>query len=218
MFKFIFQKEHQIESLIYDFLNAMALSQDNFLKALEACLLNGTSCENFEFFIRQTHKYESKADDIHQDINDLMYSKVLIPESRGDILELLEALDSIPDLFEHILYLIQTQKLTLPQILISEIRELVRISLESCDLVVRQTIALFKNTENMRKLLSTIDTNESHCDHIQRKMITKIFEAPEIDPIEKLQIKELIENIGAISDRTEKVSRAVNIISLKRRV
>jgi len=86
-----------------------------------------------------------------------------------------------------------------------------------CDLLARQATALLKKTEGIRSLLNTIDTNESHCDHIERRIITKIFES-DIDPLQKLQIKDLIVEIGDISDEAEKVSRRINIISMKRRV
>jgi predicted phosphate transport protein (TIGR00153 family) len=218
MLNLVFKKENQVEQLIFDYLKTLKACQDNFLKALQACLLNGSLCDNFEFYIKQTHKYESKADDINLEINSLMYGNALIPESRGDILGLMEAIDAIPDLFEKILYNIQMQRLTVPEMLIPEIEELVRISLESCDLMARQVEALFRKTEGIRTLMQTIDTNESHCDHIERKIITKVFDDPHIDPVEKLQIKELIQLIGKISDRADHVSRRINILSLKRRV
>jgi len=217
MFKFLFKKEQSIQKLIFEYLDTMKLCQDSFLKALQTCLLNGTLCENFDFFIKQTHKFESKADDINDEINNLMYGKALIPDSRGDIMTLIEAMDAIPDLFERILYMVQTQRLTVPEFLVEDIRDLVRISLECCDLLARQATALLKKTEGIRSLLNTIDTNESHCDHIERRIITKIFES-DIDPLQKLQIKDLIVEIGDISDEAEKVSRRINIISMKRRV
>jgi predicted phosphate transport protein (TIGR00153 family) len=214
----LFKKGHPIESLIYGYLDSFKLSQENFSKALEACLLDGTFCDQFEFFIKQTHKYESKADDILQEIYDQMYGKALIPESRGDILGLLEAFDSIPELFEHILYMIHTQNLILPAAIVGDIKALIGISLECCDLLVRQVTALFKLNEKLRPLMSAIDANESQCDHIQRKVIRRIFENAEIEPFDKLQLKELIEKIGNISDRADMVSKRINIIRLKRRV
>ena len=217
MFKFLFKKEQRIQKLIFEYMDTVKLCQDSFLKALQACLLNGYLCENFDFFIKQTHKFESKADDINDEINNLMYGKALIPDSRGDILGLLGAMDAIPDLFERILYMIQTQRLTVPEFLIEDIRDLVRISLECCDLLARQATALFKKTEGIRALLNTIDANESHCDHIERRIITKIFES-DIDPLQKLQIKDLIIEIGDISDEADKVSKRINIISMKRLV
>ena len=216
MFKFLFKKERRVESLIYNYLDTLKLTQDNFSVALSVCLVE-PQCENFNFLIEQTHKFESKADDIREEIKSMMYEKVLIPESRGDIMGLLDDIDEIPHLFESILYLVQTQKLTIPDFLILDVKDLVRISLECCELLVRQVVALFKKTEGIRALVATIDTNESHCDHIERRMITKVFES-ELDAFEKLQIKELISKIGDISDQADRISKRINILNLKRRV
>jgi len=216
MFRFLFKKEHRVESLIYDYLDTLKLTQDNFFEAVSVCLVD-PQCENFDFLIEQTHKFESKADDISEEIKSMMYEKVLIPDSRGDIMGLLDEIDKIPHRFESILYLIQIQKLTIPDFIALDIKELVRISLECCDLLVRQVVALFKKTEDIRSLVATIDTNESHCDHIERRMITKVFDS-DLDPVKKLQIRELIKKIGDIADQADRVSKRINIINLKRRV
>lgn len=217
MLSYLFKKQSQVEILIYDYLDTLKSTQKSFLTALEACLLNGVFCENFEYLIIQTHKFESRADDIREEVKSLMYEKALIPESRGDIMLLLDAIDIIPHLFEKVLYSIQTQKLTLPDFILSDTKELIKISLECCDLMNREVIALFKKNERIRDLLTQIDSNESHCDHIERRIITKIFDAA-IDPFQKLQLKELIGLIGEISDQADRVSKRINIINIKRRV
>jgi len=217
MLSYLFKKQTQVEKLIYDYLDTLKLTQKSFLNALEACLLNGVLCENFEYLIIQTHKFESKADDIREEVKSMMYEKALIPESRGDIMLLLDTIDTIPHLFEKVLYSIQTQKLSLPDFIVPDTKELIKISLECCDLMIRQVIALFKKNERIRDLLTQIDSNESHCDHIERRIITKLFDTA-IDPFQKLQVKELIELIGEISDQADRVSKRINIINIKRRV
>jgi len=218
MFKFFFKKADRVETLIFEYLDTVGKCQENFARAMSACLLYGSRGEDFDFYLKQTHKYESRADDIHQEINDLMYGKALIPESRGDILGLLESIERIPNRFEHILYMIQNQRITVPRRIWADIQEMIKISLECCDLLVRQVNTLFKKNEDLRALMAQIDTNESYCDHIERKMITKAFEDPGIDPFDKLQLRELVESLGDISDLADQISRRINIISLKRRV
>jgi len=217
MLNFLFKKEHQVESLIYDYLDTLKQTQENFLKAFKVCLRNPCD-DNLDFLIAQTHKFESKADDIREEIKLLMYGKALIPDSRGDIMGLLESIDEIPRLFEHVLYMIQTQRIFVPPELEPDISELVRISLESCDLVVEQVVALLKKKEEVRSQMDIIDTNESHCDHIERRIISRVFGSDDIDPFLKLQIKDLVVEIGNISDQADRVSRRINIISMKRRV
>ena len=228
MFKFLFNKEPHVERLIYAYLDNIKLSQESFANAMRECFLHGEKCENFEFFLQQTHKYESKADDVRQEVNDLMYGKALIPDSRGDIMGLLAALDVIPHLFENVLYMIQTQRIHLPDILRVDLKALVDLCLETCDLLYRQTEALFKKStrrggrgggtsDPIRELFNTIDTNESHCDHFERTLITKLFDS-DTDPFLKLQLKELILEIGEIANQADRVSKRLNIISMKRRV
>ncbi|MDJ0783079.1 MAG: DUF47 family protein [Desulfosarcinaceae bacterium] len=217
MFSFLFKKGHRVERLIYAYLENIKRSQESFANALRECFLHGERCENFEFYLQQTHKYESKADDVRQEINDLMYGKALIPDSRGDIMGLMAALDVVPHRFESILYMIQTQRLQLPDFLKVDLKALVDLCLETCDLLYRQTEALFQKSDHIRELLTTIDTNESHCDHFERTLITKIFDS-DIDPFLKLQLKDLIVEIGEIANQADRVSKRINIISLKRRV
>lgn len=216
MFEFLFKKEQHVEQLIYQYLDNLKMAQDNFLKAMTVYFERGFT-EDFDFLIEQTHKVESKADDARYEIETLMYSKALIPESRGDILGLLEAIDQIPGLFERILYMIQTQKLRTPDFLILDIKELIRVSLECCDLLIKEVEALFRKSGDIRSLVTAIDNNESHCDHIERRIITNLFDS-DLDPFVKLQLKEMIIQLGEISDQADRVSRRISIISVKRRV
>ena len=216
MLRFFFKRQLKIESLIHSYLSNLKMSQQSFGEALNTCLEDG-ACDHFDFLTEQTHKFESKADDIREEINALMYGKALIPESRGDIMGLLEAIDQIPRLFEVILYMIKTQRLVIPDFVILDVKELIEVSLKSCDLMIKQIEALFKKTAGIEALVSTIDHNESHCDHIERRIITRIFDS-DLDPFEKLQLKEMIVHMGDISDQADRVSKQVNIMSMKRRV
>jgi predicted phosphate transport protein (TIGR00153 family) len=216
MLNFFFKKELQLEKLIYDYLENLGKIQNHFVKAIKTCLKDG-NCDDFHFLIDQTHKYESRADDLRDEINELMYSRALIPESREDIMALIERVDEIPRSFEQILNMIRTQTIAFPEFLILDIQELIRVSMESCDLMVKQIEVMIKKKEGVRTLMSTIDQNESHCDHIERRIIVKLFES-DLDPFLKLQLKELVIMLGEISDQADRVSKRVNIMTMKRRV
>jgi predicted phosphate transport protein (TIGR00153 family) len=216
MFSFLFKKENLLDTLILQYLENLTRTQEHFVKAMDTCLDEGV-CGQFSFLIDQTHKFESKADEIREEVNLLMYSRALIPESREDIMNLLEHMDVIPRIFELILHLIRTQKLKIPQFIEAETKDLIRISVESCELMIRQVELMLKNKEGIRALLATIDHNESHCDHIERSLMIKVFDS-DLETCAKLQLKELIIAMGEISDQADRVSKRVNIMTLKRRV
>jgi predicted phosphate transport protein (TIGR00153 family) len=216
MLNFFFKKELQLEKLIYNYLENLGMIQNHFVKAMKTCLKDGT-CDDFHFLIEQTHKYESRADDLRDEINELMYSRALIPESREDIMALIERVDEIPRSFEQVLNIIRTEKIVIPEFLVLDIQELIRLSIESCDLMAKQIDVMIKKKEGIRSLMSKIDQNESHCDHIEQRIILKLFES-DLEPFLKLQLKELVIILGEISDKADRVSKRVNIMTMKRRV
>jgi predicted phosphate transport protein (TIGR00153 family) len=216
MFEFLFKKEQQVQGLIFKYLDNLKMTQKHFEEAMD-CYFEFGLGENCDFLITQTHKFESRADDIRHEIIEMMYSKVLIPESRGDILRLLESIDLIPNHLETVLFMIQGQKLEVPDFIIPDLRELTRVSLECCDLVIVQVEALFKKTDDIKALVFTIDSHESRCDHIEREIVRKVFDS-ELDPFQKIQLKDLAGHMGRISDQADRVSRGIYIISIKRRV
>ena len=216
MLEFFFKKERQLESLIYSYLENLGMIQKHFVKAMNICLKEGVS-DDFCFLMDQTHRFESRADDLRDEINELMYSRALIPESREDVMALLERVDEIPRSFEHVLNIILTEKIALPDFLVLDVQELIRISIESCDLMAKQIDVMIKKREGIRTLMSTIDQNESHCDHIERRIIVKLFES-DLEPFIKIQLKELVIVLGEISDQVDRVSKRVNIMAMKRRV
>ena len=216
MLSFLFKKQQKVASLIEEYLEHFKMTQEFFTEALNICLEGGCSGD-FDFMTEQTHKFESKADDIREEIKNLMYSKALLPESRGDIMGLLESMDQIPGIYELLLNMIRTEKIDIPDFIVQDIKELIGVSLASCELVVKQVEALFKRRQGIRALVSTIDHNESHCDHIERRIITNLFKS-DLEPFQKLQLKELIVYMGDISDQADRVAKRVNVISMKRTV
>ncbi len=216
MFRFFFKKQRLVEKLIDSYLDNLRMTQECFIEALNICL-EQKCIGDFDFMTEQTHKFESKADDIREEIKSMMYGKALLPESRGDIMGLLETIDVIPGLFELLLHMIRTEKIEIPEFIVADVKELVSVSLACCDLMIRQIEILFRRSEGVRTLVSTIDHNESHCDHIERRIITNVFDS-DLEPFHKMLLKEWIVRMGDISDQADRVSKRANIISMKRTV
>jgi hypothetical protein len=211
-----FKKEQQVQEALDEYLEVLKSAHDNFRKAMQVYFEKGL-CDDFNFAIEQTHKWESKADDIRYGVESLMYEKALIPESRGDVLGLLESIDELPGLFDRCLYMLETQRIQLPMEVHADVREMINVSVDAGYALIDQVVALFKGSDDVRDLIKGIDEKESHVDHIERRLLRQIFDS-EIDGCTKLLIKEYIIQLGEITDLIEKVSRRVYILSVKRRV
>jgi predicted phosphate transport protein (TIGR00153 family) len=209
-------KQRQIERMIFEYLEQWKKCLESFKHGMDVYLEEGLS-ERFEFYVDETHKMESHADDLRRKIEWEMYSKALIPESRGDILGFLETMDRIPNKAEAVLFQIQTQRIHVPKELHSNFHRIIALSCEAMELTYEASEKLFKNQKDILLLTDKIDHKESECDHAERDTIVKIFNM-DIDKADKIILKELIIEIGTITDRAENVSDRITIQSVKRKV
>ncbi len=216
MFDFLLRKQKMVEQAVFEYLDHWEKCLKSFKSGVDVYFDKGLG-EEFDFCVEATHKMESHADDLRRKIEWDMYSKALIPESRGDILAFLESMDRIPNKAESILYQIQTQKTRVPKELHGQFRRVINLSCECMELVHEAALRLFRNEPKLLELTDQIDRKESECDHAERNLITRIFEM-DIDKGEKVILKDLVIEFGTLTDRAENVSDRLTILSVKRRV
>ncbi len=217
MFRFLFKKQKEVESLLGEYIRSLEIAQEMFLQSMENYLQVGTCSPTFEVLVAETHKAESRSDDILEKIVRLLHEKALVPDLRGDILNLLETTDEIPDQFDRILSSICNQRIVLPEALSLDFKELLSVSLEACSFTMESVGSLLERGERAGRLLFRTDQLESQGDQIERRMIRRIFES-EWDPLQKILLRDLTQKMGDIADSAVQVCRQVNLIVTKRRV
>jgi predicted phosphate transport protein (TIGR00153 family) len=215
MFRFLFKKQLALEDLLKEYMNSIEGAQRNFLNAMETYFETGQCCPDFEFLVEETHKAESRGDDIQERIVLLLFEKALIPEFRGDILELLESIDEVPDQLDRVLYSILTQKILLHEHVVPDFKELVYVSMKICTLMQEGVQTLIHPKMNPGRILFHADQLESQGDHIERRILTRIFES-DWDPLKKILLRDLANTMGDIADHAVHVCRQVNLITVKR--
>ena len=213
---FIFKKNQILFERLEDYLKVNQETIDQFVEAMEYMMKEGID-EHFDLLARQTHTKESNADDIRRKIEQEMYAKSLLPESRRDLLEIIEQLDRLPNRAESILNMFLTQKTKLLEQIKPDMVELINLSKETVKCTLEATIDCLNIKGKMKEYSRLIDNNESIGDRLERKMITTIFEA-NIDTGEKLLQKEFVLQIGAICDLCERLKDKLVITSIKRSI
>jgi predicted phosphate transport protein (TIGR00153 family) len=167
--------------------------------------------------LKTIHKAESRADDLRADIEVLMYSKAIFPESRKDIMELLEMLDKIPNAAEGCIRMILTQHIVIPEEYGPEVVKLVGISAHAVRHVLEATQILFSDYTAATVAVGKVDELESDGDRCEAAMIEELFSGDR-DGFEKILLRDLILHIGKIADRSENVGDRIRIIVAKRRI
>lgn len=216
MWSALFRKEHQIEQQLIRYADELMECRRHFALAMDLYLREGL-CEDFRFQVEQTHRAETQADDLRYAVETTMYEKALLPESRGDILGLLENADEVPGVMDRVLRIIDTRGIRVPAFMAVDLREMIDVSLRSVDACVQQFRGLFNGHADERALMRQIEDDERHVDHLERRLMRSLFES-ESEPFVKLQNKDLLMELGEVSDRAHQVSRRMYILSVKRRV
>ena len=216
MLPFLFRKERQVEQFLFSYIDQLGEARERFARAMEAYFAGGRG-EDFRVLMAETHKAESRADDLRYAVEALMYEKALLPESRGDILGLLEAVDQIPGIFDRILYTIDNRRIQAPAFLVTDLRAIVTLSVSSVAAFEQQLRGLFTQPADARPLIRTIDEQEKQVDQIERRVMGQLFDS-DLPPFDKIQVKDLLVDLAEITDLAHQVSRRVYIVSVKRRV
>lgn len=212
---FFFKKEKKIIEKIEDYIARIDACRDHFLECILVFVAQDEFAPQSEM-VELVHRAESNADDIRREIEFELYNKTLIPESREDVLFLLEALDSIPNCFQDVCYNFSCQKTIVPQAIKEDILLFIRRNLDAYAEVRAALGGFFTRSDIMERIRNT-DAIESATDKIERELIFKIFELP-VEKADKLIYKDLVEKIASISDRAQDVADRLTIAVIKRRI
>lgn len=216
---FFTRRERKVQKLIGRYMDVWLTCIRAFRDAWEIYLNEGIT-EEFLYRVDATHKEESRADDMRRQVEHELYSKALIPESRGDILGTLETVDRLLTEAEWTLYEIQLQEIKIPDPIRANLTKTIDLTCSCCEMVNKAVRTLFVTGGRARdvgELSDEIDDLESEVDHLERAMIRGIWKL-DIDTGEKLQLKSLVRRLTKVSDGAEHVADRLTIISVKRRV
>lgn len=211
---FFWKKERQVEVAIESYLQETERCLMGFTEAFEGYFDEGLG-GRFEELVEKTHRFEGAADDQRRELETAMYGKALIPESRGDILGLLESLDLVPNKCESVLYQVSTQRMVVPEEFVEDLKNLIRVNVESGQVLCCTVRDLFSHANAVATGAGYVSEIEGRSDIIERTLIKAVFDS-NLDTAEKILLKELVLEIGSISDRAENAADRLRIIAAKR--
>lgn len=211
-----FRREKEVRALIQEYFQTTDKAIDEFEIGVR-CYLDDGPCEQFREIDKRIHAAESRADDLLRQIEIMLYSRSLLPESRGDLLGLLEHFDKMPNLAETISFMLDTQQVSVPDSYRPQLAELLEVNVEAYRLVRETVDKLFTAPETVGEAVGPVDAKESESDRLEGKLIRQVF-ASDMDGCDQILFRELIQLIGDISDSAENVAGRLEIISLKKRI
>ena len=212
-----FSQQRVLEKRLAEYLDHW-LSCVRFLQDGMQAFLDEGPGEQADFYYARVDRAESRGDELRRGVETRLYSKALLPESRGDILGVLEALDAVINRAESVLRQVVIERIEIEPWMQQSLSRLISCTVEACECLHEAACALLHGKdEPLAQLAERIDLVESRCDHMEDDLMAKVFTS-DLDLARKLQLKDLIRRIGTISDMAEAAAYRINIVGLKRRV
>jgi len=208
-----FGRTRALQGQIDEFLDAVSRGGLIFQRGLRACIER--RLEIAEQKLVQITELEHHADDLRRSTETTLYAEMLIPESRGDVLNLLGDLDDLLDGFKSSLMGFVVERPDVPDAFRSGVIDLGAIVTESCEQTVQAARAFFRDAPNIRDHIHKIGHYEAESDEVTLRLRKAIF-AHDMPLAQKLHLRGHIQGISQIADAAEDCGDRLTIYAIKR--
>ena len=212
----LFRRTKALENEIDEFLDKLSQSSLHFKIAIKVYLRDGCTAD-FEHKLQDVNKMESDADHLRRAIETKLYAQTLIPESRGDVLGLIETLDHLLNLFEGSLWAFFIEKPEIPEEYHADYETLTDMAVHSVEALVLASRAFFCNIEAVGDHNHKVMFYEKEADKVSTKLKQAIF-GSDLDLSRKSHLRNFVEHIDNIPDWAEDVADRLAIYAIKRTV
>ena len=210
----IFKNSTGIEKEIDSFLNLASESGLIFSQGMDAYLLD--RLENFDEHLSHIVEAEKKADALRRSIEDLLYRKTLIPESRGDVLELIERMDALLGQFKGVLFRIEIERPHIDESFHDQLKTLINCVVQAVEAMTLSLRAYFKDISQVADHMHKVVFWETEADKTSTRVQKSIFSNKELDLSLKMQLRDLVRHIDSIADHAEDMADSLAIYVIKR--
>ncbi|MCP4315929.1 MAG: DUF47 family protein [Hyphomicrobiales bacterium] len=210
----LFGRTRRLMDDIDDFLALLSESAIGFQEAVITYLDQGAS-ERFDERLNQVGESESRADDLRRTIQRDMYAEMLMPDTRGDILKLLESLDELINKFEETLWYFSSEKPQIPEDMREDYKELLIPTTACVEALVMASRSFFRDVETVSDHLHKVHYYEKEADQVIGRLKNDVF-STDLSLAEKIHLRFFAERIVWISDSAEDVADELMIFAIKR--
>ncbi|NQU64977.1 MAG: TIGR00153 family protein [SAR324 cluster bacterium] len=213
----IFGKSKDLIDDISVYLQVIQTSGLVFYEAIKE-YMNG-EFDLFEDRVVESKKIEHEADSLRRDIKHKLYKFLLIPESRGDVLALLETLDDIVDVSYNTLLCISIEKPEIPDSLKEHFIKMAKCSLKSVEALTGACEAYLTDLNNVNDSINKVFFFEHEVDKIEERIKRTVF-GPDsgLKFSRRVHIRYFAEKIALISDTAEGICDRLSVFVIKREV
>ncbi|PID28635.1 MAG: hypothetical protein CSB55_03635 [Candidatus Cloacimonadota bacterium] len=212
----VFQsKGKEIQASLDSYLNRVEKSGLLFLEGVKAYL--NKQDERLDIFCKDLSQLENEADELRREIKYKLYTYSLIPESRGDVLGLIETLDDVVDIAKKYVEQLSIERPFVPDCLEDLLLNLVELSQKAVEELVRGTRAFFTDIRIVNDYVNKVHFYEHEVDKLEEVIKRRIFSGDDIkDFCKKTHLRYFVERLAELSDVSEAVAERLAVYAIKR--
>jgi uncharacterized protein len=214
MFMFMFRRNRELRRKLALYIEGARRVADTFRTGLHHYREHGLA--DLEQFARASHRDESECDRLRREVERDLFAKALLPESREDIMALLERLDLVVNQLEDVLRQILLQRIELPDYAQDAYAELGERCHDATTVLLDQAAAALANDPRTRELGDAVKACESRVDQCEQQLVSTLFARPDLELARKLHLRDLVTMTAAISDLAEDAANLLTVFALKR--
>ena len=176
-------------------------------------------CEYAQTFDRHA-EYRTRASDIEHAADRVTYGIIkelnesfITPFDREDIYLLANRLDDIVDTLENVFITINLYRLTTKRPFVDDFARLIVDASEELQKLIHEVFSANKLTKDSQQHIVRIHELEGEADGVYERELGKLFE--EINPIEIMKWRDILENLENTMDELRKVSNIIEGIMIK---
>lgn len=175
--------------------------------------------ERLKHRLAEIEQVEIEADIFRRSIKHQLYAQMLIPESRGDVLGLLESSDRVIDRAKKVLSSLDIEQPHIPSFLLGDFRELAEIAASAMDEMVKASRTFFTDTRLVQDYINKVYYYELEADKLEDMIKRKAFDSGELEHLsEKVHLRYFAEKLSHVTDDAEEVCERLSIYVIKRSV
>ncbi|MCF7901826.1 MAG: DUF47 family protein [Candidatus Marinimicrobia bacterium] len=211
----LFKKTKMLENKMDDFLDHTSESSMVFYEAVKN-YFHGSDAE-FLSCVDKVNELEHQADILRREIENQLYTETLIPESRGDVLALLENTDNVVNQVKGTISDFEIERPEIPMEFADGILKLAGFSGQAVDKMVKSIRAFIRNPQGVKDWLHKVYFYEKEADNTAENLKRDIFRS-QMPLSQKNHIRYFLRQIDSVADRAEDVADRLAIYTIKRSI
>jgi len=165
----------------------------------------------------QIREYENRGDRLRSDIGTALYTEMLLPDTVGDVLGLLGALDHLLDVLKTNITMLRVERPAFPAAFQGGTREMLRAACETVEQTVLASRSYFRDPAAARDHHHKIHFYEDETEHAGFRVMEAIYTA-DLPLAEKRQLREHLMRIDRLADLADDAGDALAIYAVKRTI